>query len=84
LIRGQFLDDPAIAEIASVHNRTGAQIVLRWHIQLGNVVIPKSATPSRIEENFQIFGFELSDDELAALGQLDTGERTGPDPATFA
>jgi 2,5-diketo-D-gluconate reductase A len=84
LSRGQFLDDPAIAEIASAHNRTGAQIVLRWHIQLGNVVIPKSVTPSRIEANFQVFDFELSDDEMGAIATLDSGERTGPDPATFA
>ena len=72
-----------IEGIASAHDRTPAQVVLRWHIQLGSVVIPKSATPSRIEENFQVFGFELSADEMGRLGELDRGERTGPDPDTF-
>ena len=60
-----------------------AQIVLRWHIQLGNVVIPKSVTPSRIEENFHVFDFELGEDEMDRLAELDRGERTGPDPDTF-
>jgi 2,5-diketo-D-gluconate reductase A len=57
--------------------------VIRWHIQLGNVVIPKSVTPERIEQNFDVFGFELSDDEMRAIEALDAGERTGPDPDTF-
>jgi 2,5-diketo-D-gluconate reductase A len=82
--RGRFLDDPVIREIASAHNRTPAQVVLRWHIQLGNVVIPKSVTPSRIEENFQIFDFELTREEIGRIQELDRGERTGPDPDTFA
>jgi 2,5-diketo-D-gluconate reductase A len=82
--RGELLDDPVIEEIASTHNRTAAQVVLRWHIQLGNVAIPKSVTPSRIEENFRLFDFELSDEEMRRLGELDRGERTGPDPDTFA
>jgi 2,5-diketo-D-gluconate reductase A len=81
--RGQLLGDAAIEEIASAHDRTPAQVVLRWHIQLGNVVIPKSATPARIEENFHVFDFELSSDEMESIGALDAGERTGPDPATF-
>jgi 2,5-diketo-D-gluconate reductase A len=81
--RAQFLDDPTIEEIASAHGRTPAQIVLRWHIQLGNVVIPKSVTPSRIEENFNVFDFELSRDDMRALFELDREERTGPDPDTF-
>jgi diketogulonate reductase-like aldo/keto reductase len=72
-----------IEDIASAHDRTPAQVVLRWHIQLGNVVIPKSATPSRIEENFRVFDFELSSEEMDRLGELDRGERTGPDPDTF-
>ena len=82
--KGQLLDDPVIQEIASRHGRTPAQVVLRWHIQLGNIVIPKSVTPSRIEENFQVFDFELSDPEMRRLAELDRGERTGPDPDTFA
>ncbi len=81
--KGQLLDDPVIEEIASAHGRTPAQIVLRWHIQLGNVVIPKSVTPSRIEENFHVFDFDLGQDEIERLGELDRGERTGPDPDTF-
>ena len=57
--------------------------MLRWHLQLGNVVIPQSATPSRIRENFDVFGFELSDDDIETMNELDRGERTGPDPDTF-
>ena len=71
-------------ELASEHERTPAQVVLRWHIQLGNVVIPKSVTPSRIEENFQLFDFELTDAQMERLSELDRGERTGPDPDTFS
>jgi 2,5-diketo-D-gluconate reductase A len=81
--KGQLLDDPVIEKIASAHDRTPAQVVLRWHIQLGNVVIPKSVTPSRIHENFHLFDFELGEDEIDRLGELDRGERTGPDPDTF-
>jgi diketogulonate reductase-like aldo/keto reductase len=72
-----------IEEIAGAHERTPAQVVLRWHLQLGNVVIPKSVTPSRIEENFHVFDFELSSEEMNRLAELDRGERTGPDPDTF-
>jgi 2,5-diketo-D-gluconate reductase A len=82
--QGAALDEPAIKELAREHRRTVAQVVLRWHIQLGNVVIPKSVTPERIEENFSIFDFELAGDEMAALAELDAGERTGPDPETFS
>ena len=78
-----FLDDPTIEELATAHSRTAAQVVLRWHIQLGNIVIPKSVTPKRIEENFRIFDFELGEDEMQALSQLERGERTGPDPDNF-
>ncbi|MFF5262726.1 aldo/keto reductase [Actinomadura viridis] len=78
-----LLDDPVLASIAEAHGRTPAQVVLRWHLQIGNVVIPKSVTPSRIAENFDSFGFELSDEETAAIGRLDSGTRLGPDPETF-
>ena len=81
--QGKVLQDPKITEIADAHDRTPAQVVLRWHIQLGNVVIPKSATPSRIEENFRIFDFELSDSEMETIKALDDGGRIGPDPKTF-
>jgi 2,5-diketo-D-gluconate reductase A len=83
LAQGRVLDDPAITEIAAAHSRTPAQIVIRWHVQLGNVVIPKSVTPARIVENFDVFGFELSDSEMGAIRVLDAGRRDGPDPATF-
>jgi diketogulonate reductase-like aldo/keto reductase len=78
-----LLSDPVIAALARRHERTPAQIVLRWHIQLGNVVIPKSVTPARIAENIDIFDFSLDDADLAAIARLDRGMRTGPDPETF-
>ena len=81
--QGRVLEEPSIVEIAEAHDRSPAQVVLRWHIQLGNVVIPKSATPARITENFQIFDFELSDSEMRAIRELDAGKRIGPDPKTF-
>jgi 2,5-diketo-D-gluconate reductase A len=83
LAQGAVLDDPVITGIAAAHERTPAQIVLRWHLQIGNVVIPKSVTPERIRENFELFDFELGDDELRAVEGLDRGERTGPDPNTM-
>jgi len=82
--QGATLQEKVIEDIATARERSPAQIVLRWHLQLGNVVIPKSVTPSRIEENFRIFDFELEEEEMAAMGELDEGRRTGPDPATFA
>jgi 2,5-diketo-D-gluconate reductase A len=84
LAQGALLTEPTIATIAAHHERTPAQTILRWHLQLGNIVIPKSATPERIRENIEIFDFELSEDEMAAIARLETGERTGPDPSTFA
>ncbi|NEY34799.1 aldo/keto reductase [Streptomyces sp. PRKS01-65] len=78
-----LLEVPAIVAIARKHNRTPAQVVLRWHIQLGNVVIPKSVTPSRIKENIDVFGFSLDDEDLAAISALNEDRRLGPDPATF-
>jgi len=83
LAQGAVLGDETIVAIADRHGKTPAQAVLRWHLQLGNVVIPKSVTPERIPENIEVFDFELSDEEMAAIGQLDTGRRGGPDPATF-
>ncbi|MFF9359961.1 aldo/keto reductase [Streptomyces griseoluteus] len=78
-----LLEVPAIVAIARKHGRTPAQVVLRWHIQLGNIVIPKSVTPSRIKENIQVFDFSLDDEDLAAIGALNEDKRLGPDPATF-
>jgi 2,5-diketo-D-gluconate reductase A len=84
LAKGQLLDDPMINELATQHGKTPAQVVLRWHLQLGNVVIPKSENPERIEENFDVFGFELDDEAMGRIEGLDAGERTGPDPANFS
>ena len=83
LAQGEVLDDPAIVQIARSHGRTPGQVVLRWHIQIGNVVFPKSVTPERIAENFDIFDFGLSDEEMRAIDELDAGRRRGPDPDTF-
>jgi 2,5-diketo-D-gluconate reductase A len=83
LARGALLGDPVIAGVAGAHGRTPAQVLIRWHLQIGNIVIPKSVTPSRIEENFDVFGFELSPEEVAAIDGLDRGERIGPDPDSF-
>ncbi len=83
LAQGQVLDDPAIAEIAEAHSKTPGQVVIRWHLQLGNVVIPKSVTPERIEQNFDVFDFSLSAADMVAVEALDAGQRTGPDPDTF-
>ncbi|HET6285593.1 MAG TPA: aldo/keto reductase [Amycolatopsis sp.] len=80
---GDLLGEDAIKALAAKHGRTPAQVVLRWHLQLGNVVIPKSVTPSRIKENLDVFGFTLSEEDIASLSGLDRGERTGPDPDTF-
>ncbi|MBG0829912.1 aldo/keto reductase [Planomonospora sp. ID67723] len=78
-----LLAEPVLAKLAAKHGRSPAQVVLRWHLQLGNVVIPKSVTPSRIAENIDVFGFALDPEDMAALAALDTGTRLGPDPATF-
>jgi 2,5-diketo-D-gluconate reductase A len=83
LAQGALLDDETIGAIAERHGKTAAQAVLRWHLQLGNVVFPKSVTPERIHENIELFNFELSDAEMAEFERLDRGERIGPDPGTF-
>jgi diketogulonate reductase-like aldo/keto reductase len=84
LAQGDLLEDGTIETVAAHHDCTSAQVILRWHLQLGNVVIPKSATPERIRENFELFDFVLSEDDMAALERLETGERIGPDPGTFS
>ncbi|MBU3866172.1 aldo/keto reductase [Streptomyces sp. 4503] len=83
LAQGALLQDPALAAIARRHGRTPAQVVLRWHLQLGNVVIPKSVTPARIRENIDVFDFTLTPEDIEAINVLDRGERTGPDPDTL-
>ncbi|MGZ6825937.1 MAG: aldo/keto reductase [Mycobacteriales bacterium] len=80
---GDLLQDDTITGIARKHARTPAQVILRWHLQVGNVVIPKSVTPSRISENFDVFGFDLDADDLAAIAGLDRAGRIGPDPDEF-
>jgi 2,5-diketo-D-gluconate reductase A len=83
LAQGGVLGDPAITEIAEAHGKTPGQVVIRWHLQLGLVVFPKSANPARIAQNFEVFDFELTPDEMASIEALDRGERIGPDPDTF-
>ncbi|PZR53440.1 aldo/keto reductase [Xylanimonas oleitrophica] len=78
--RGAVLADPTVARIAAAHGRSPAQVVLRWHVQRGDVVFPKSATPERVVENARIFDFELSAEDMAAVTALDRGERTGSHP----
>ena len=78
-----LLAEPVLTDVAESKNKSPAQVVLRWHIQLGNIVIPKSVTPSRIRENFDVFGFSLDDAEMQQISSLATGERIGPDPRTF-
>ncbi len=81
--QGAALSDATITGLAKRHDVTPAQVVLRWHLQLGNIVIPKSVTPARIRENFDVFTFDLSTEDLSAIADLDTDRRIGPDPATF-
>ncbi|WP_249417102.1 aldo/keto reductase [Streptomyces sp. TS71-3] len=78
-----LLDLPALATIGQKHGRTPAQVVLRWHVQVGNIVIPKSVTPSRIRENIDVFSFELDTEDMAAISALNEGRRIGGNPATF-
>ncbi len=83
IARGKVGEDAVIRGIAEQVGRTPAQVTLRWHVQRGDVVFPKSVTRSRVEENFAIFDFELDQQQMAAITALDRGERTGPDPDTF-
>jgi diketogulonate reductase-like aldo/keto reductase len=83
LTQGQVLDDPVLTRIAEVHGKTSGQVVIRWHLQLDNVVIPKSVTPQRIEQNIDVFDFRLSESEMGEIEALDAGGRIGPDPDTF-
>lgn len=80
LAQGGLLEEESLVALGEKYGKSAAAIVLRWHLQLGNVVIPKSVTPERISANFDIFDFELSDDDLTTIGELDTGKRIGPHP----
>ncbi|MGE6259940.1 aldo/keto reductase [Heyndrickxia sporothermodurans] len=77
---GEVLNNETVQQIAKAHNKTSAQVVLRWHLQNNTIVIPKSVTPSRIEENYNVFDFELTEDEMTAINQLNRNERKGPHP----
>jgi 2,5-diketo-D-gluconate reductase A len=81
--QGRLLDHPTITGIANAHRKTTAQVIIRWHLQIGNIVIPKSVNPERIASNFDVFDFELSDDDVTSVSSLDNGTRLGPDPRTF-
>ncbi|MGB8389360.1 aldo/keto reductase [Mycobacterium sp.] len=81
--QGALLTDPTVTAVAQARGRTPAQVLIRWHIQLGNIVIPKSVSPSRIASNFDVFDFDLSEVEMASISSLDDGTRLGPDPRTF-
>jgi 2,5-diketo-D-gluconate reductase A len=83
IAQGLVLDNPVIGGIAAEHGKTPAQVVLRWHVQRGDIVFPKSVTRSRVEENFDIFDFELSDSEVGFISALNKDERTGPNPDEF-
>ena len=83
IARGRVLTDPTVVAIADKTGRTPAQVVLRWHVQRGDIVFPKSSRPERMAENFEIFDFDLTDEDMAAITGLDRGERTGPNPDEF-
>jgi 2,5-diketo-D-gluconate reductase A len=81
--QGSLLSNPAVTAVAEAHGKTPAQVLIRWHIQLGNIVIPKSVTPERIVSNFDVFDFQLSEQDMASISSLGDGTRLGPDPRTF-
>ncbi|MBV2364659.1 aldo/keto reductase [Streptomonospora nanhaiensis] len=81
--QGNVLSDPTIGKIAEAYGKTPAQVILRWHLQIGNIVIPKSVTPERIRSNFDVFDFQLSSGDVDTISGLNTGERFGPDPDTL-
>jgi 2,5-diketo-D-gluconate reductase A len=83
LAQGGLLSEPTLKRLAEKHGKSPAQVVIRWHLQLGNVVIPKSKTPARIAENIDVFDFTLDNEDMAAIADLETGQRTGGDPDTF-
>jgi diketogulonate reductase-like aldo/keto reductase len=83
IARGRFNEDEAIVRIAQKHGKTPTQVIIRWHIELGNLVIPKTATPARLVENISVFDFSLDAEDMAAIANLDSGLRTGPNPEEF-
>ncbi len=83
IAQGLVLDNPVITGIADEHGKTPAQVVLRWHVQRGDIIFPKSVTRARVEENFAIFDFELSESQIGFINALNKDERTGPNPDEF-
>ncbi|KUI40013.1 oxidoreductase [Mycobacterium sp. GA-1199] len=81
--QGSLLSKETVVSVAEAHAKTPAQVLIRWHMQLGNIVIPKSVTPERIVSNFDVFDFELSEQDMASVSTLGDGTRLGPDPRTF-
>lgn len=81
--QGSLLEHPTLVGLAEAHGKTPAQVLIRWHIQIGNIVIPKSVNPERIVSNFDVFDFELSQQDLESIASLEDGTRLGPDPRTF-
>lgn len=81
--QGSLLKNDTVVSVAEAHGKTPAQVLIRWHMQLGNIVIPKSVTPERIVSNFDVFDFELSEQDMASVSELGDGTRLGPDPRTF-
>jgi 2,5-diketo-D-gluconate reductase A len=81
--QGSLLTNPAVTTVAQAYGKTAAQVLIRWHIQLGNIVIPKSVTPERIVSNFDVCDFELSEQDMASIASLGDGTRLGPDPRSF-
>lgn len=81
--QGSLLANETVTAVAEAHGKTPAQVLIRWHMQLGNIVIPKSVTPERIVSNFDVFDFELSDQDMASVSSLGDGTRLGPDPRNF-
>ena len=83
LASGELIADPLLAEIGQKHGKSPAQVMIRWHLQLGLIVLPKSVTPARIRENIDVFDFSLDDDDMARIATLESGRRTGPNPDEF-
>jgi 2,5-diketo-D-gluconate reductase A len=83
LASGQLVNDPVIGRIATEHQKSIAQVLIRWHLQLGNVVLPKSITPVRIRENIDVFDFELTPENMETISSLENGKRVGPNPDEF-
>lgn len=81
--QGQVLQDPTIGKVAEAYGKSPAQVILRWHLQVGNIAIPKSVTPERIRANFDVFDFELSSGDVETISGLNNGQRFGPDPDTM-